>query len=363
VVLASDESDYFKVGDIGHVEHWEDGEGWVRFNGHSRLDYDDAFLEIAAGLFSHAPPDIAEDYLREMKRHDYSDILEASAVTSSVSVSPLDHPAIDPAICKSISERLVAVERDYNVRILFAVESGSRAWGMWSPDSDYDVRFVYVHPPGWYASIHENRRDVIETPLDEVFDVNGWDLRKALRLMIKPNAVVHEWLCSPICYMRDHYAAVQLLVFASQVFEKKSYAHHYVHLGQNQWRTFLEGGEQVNLKKYLYAIRPALALLWLETNPRQPPPMNIDALMANLPLTDAVRESIHHLITRKRSLAEMGVAPRVPVLDDFVQSCFADGMRSAGRMSPRSQQLWQNGDLLFKMILQSVWGSARLRTH
>jgi uncharacterized protein len=357
VVLTRDESDTFRAGDVGHVEHWEDGEGWVRFRGHAREDIDDAFLHIAPGLFCHAPPEIAEGYLREMKRYDYSDILVASAVTNESSKSALDHPAIDPVICRNIMDRLATVEREQGVRILFAVESGSRAWGMWSPDSDYDVRFVYVHHPSWYLSIHENRRDVIETPLDEIYDVNGWELRKALRLMIKPNAVVHEWLCSPICYQRHRESARQLLLFANQVFEKKTYAHHYVHLGLNQTRTFLDGRDEVSLKKYLYALRPALALLWLETNSSLPPPMNIDALMENLPLPEMVRDAIQDLIQRKRTQPEMGAGARIPVLDGFLQDCFAQGLASAEKMAPRSQHLWSNGDFLFQHILCLIWGS------
>ena len=95
-----------------------------------------------------------------------------------------------------ILERLYAIEKSHNVRILYAIESGSRAWGFASPNSDWDVRFIYVHTEDWYLSVHE-QRDVIEIPIDEDLDISGWDLRKALRLMQKWNPVLFEWLRSP----------------------------------------------------------------------------------------------------------------------------------------------------------------------
>lgn len=79
------------------------------------------------------------------------------------------------------------------MRFLIAVESGSRAWGFPSPDSDYDIRFIHIHPRDWYLSLQPGR-DVIERPIIDNIDLNGWDLRKALGLLLKSNAVVSEWL-------------------------------------------------------------------------------------------------------------------------------------------------------------------------
>jgi len=105
------------------------------------------------------------------------------------------------AITATILERLAAIEHTELVHILYACESGSRAWGFASPDSDYDVRFIYVRPRDWYLSIDlERRRDVIERPIEGVLDINGWDLRKALQLMRKSNPPLFEWLHSPLVY-------------------------------------------------------------------------------------------------------------------------------------------------------------------
>ncbi len=100
----------------------------------------------------------------------------------------------------SVEARLAALEREHEVRVLYAVESGSRAWGFPSPDSDFDIRFIYAHEPEWYLSVLEGR-DVLETPLDDLgLDVSGWDLRKTLRLFLKSNPALYEWLVSPIVY-------------------------------------------------------------------------------------------------------------------------------------------------------------------
>jgi len=98
-----------------------------------------------------------------------------------------------------IERRLNAIESDYGVKVLLACESGSRAWGFASDDSDYDVRFIYIQPTSWYLTVDlEDRRDVIETPIEGVWDINGWELRKALKLFSKSNPPLLEWLQSTI---------------------------------------------------------------------------------------------------------------------------------------------------------------------
>ena len=82
-------------------------------------------------------------------------------------------------IQKEIQDNLNAIEEKYDVKILLAVESGSRAWGFASPDSDYDVRFIYMHRTEEYLRI-DSMKDVVEWQLDEVLDINGWDIRKVL---------------------------------------------------------------------------------------------------------------------------------------------------------------------------------------
>jgi predicted nucleotidyltransferase len=111
------------------------------------------------------------------------------------------HP-IDPSIREAILGKLQDVEAKHDVRVLYACESGSRGWGFASPDSDYDVRFIFVRPAREYLRVMPVR-DVIEETPGPVFDVNGWDVRKALQLLAKGNATLVEWISSPVMYRQD----------------------------------------------------------------------------------------------------------------------------------------------------------------
>jgi len=102
---------------------------------------------------------------------------------------------------QQIETELQRIEQEEGVKIIYACESGSRAWGFPSKDSDYDVRFIYIRPVEWYLSIFE-KRDVIERPIiSDMLDINGWDLKKALNLFRKSNPPLLEWLQSPIVYL------------------------------------------------------------------------------------------------------------------------------------------------------------------
>jgi uncharacterized protein len=110
---------------------------------------------------------------------------------------------------QDINQQLTTIEQTQNVRILYACESGSRAWGFASPDSDYDVRFIYLQPRANYLSIYD-RRDVIDLPVNAVLDINGWDIRKTLQLFYKSNGALYEWLQSPIVYKEEPGFAAEL---------------------------------------------------------------------------------------------------------------------------------------------------------
>ena len=133
-------------------------------------------------------------------------------------------------IDEAIMMELRNIEETQNVRILMAVESGSRAWGFASPDSDYDVRFLYVRPEKEYLKL-EKIRDVIEWKLDEVLDINGWDLTKALRLICKSNPTIFEWFSSPIVY-QDTEEFQQMKQLLPMYFSPRSSANHYLSMAR-----------------------------------------------------------------------------------------------------------------------------------
>ncbi len=227
---------------------------------------------------------------------------------------------IDSDIEKQIILTLNKIERDYNVKILHAVESGSRAWGFHSPNSDYDVRFFYVHKRDWYLDIYLGR-DVIELPIDKIYDVSGWDLKKALHLALKSNAVVMEWLNSPVIYKSDSVFSNDLKNFCFHSFEEKALIHHYINIGMRQidqsWRT----SDKVKIKKYFYMIRPAMALMWLEQNAGKcNVPMNIQELMLELNLPSVIKSIVVDLIDKKFECEEKLEISRIQELDKFIMS-------------------------------------------
>ena len=161
-----------------------------------------------------------------------------------------------------ILENLQEIESQENAVAFYVCESGSRAWGFPSVDSDYDIRFLYVHPMDWYLSIVE-KRDVIERPLQDQLDINGWDLKKALVLFRKSNPPLLEWLNSPIVYHEKYTIASQLRELSKTYYSPSACVHHYLHMAQGNVREYLKG-ERVWLKKYFYVLRPLLAIKWIE---------------------------------------------------------------------------------------------------
>jgi predicted nucleotidyltransferase len=214
-------------------------------------------------------------------------------------------PEFDPALVAAVERRLQSV-RDQGVTILLAIESGSRAWGFPSPDSDYDCRFIYARPRDAYLSLFPPR-DVIETPIDAVLDVGGWDLAKALRLLLKGNAVVLEWLMSPFVYAGDAQFRHECLALAHDVVRPGAVARHYLHLGERQRRTYFSDLRSVPLKKLFYALRPAVALRWLRLHPgRAVVPMHLPTLVAESELPAELTATIADLLSRKRVTRELG---------------------------------------------------------
>jgi predicted nucleotidyltransferase len=148
--------------------------------------------------------------------------------------------------------------------VLLAVESGSRAWGFASPNSDYDARFIYVHGRDWYLSVGlEEQRDVIEYPIVDEIDINGWDLRKALRLFWKSNPSFVEWIQSPIIYRDEGSFAPSVRAMLSEVYSRQKGIYHYRSMAKTNYRGYLRA-DLVPLKKYFYVLRPLLAVRWLE---------------------------------------------------------------------------------------------------
>lgn len=202
---------------------------------------------------------------------------------------------IDAAFRLRAEAALADVERREGVRVLFGIESGSRAWGFASQDSDYDVRFIYLRPLDGYLSVTP-RHDMIGPPVDGLLDLGGWDLRKAVGLMVRSNAVALEWLASPVVYRREPGAVADLAILAHRAAHLPALEHHYDRLARAAWPPEADGA--IWLKSYFHALRPALALLWLRQH-GTPPPMDLPALLSAGVAPPAVAARIEALRQQK----------------------------------------------------------------
>lgn len=198
-----------------------------------------------------------------------------------------------------ILKRLEAIEKEWQVKILYACESGSRGWGFPSPDSDYDVRFIYMQPYTNYLRVSEPK-DSLDFAINEELDINGWDLRKALRLTGKSNTTVFEWLQSPVVYREDAAFRGGLWKLCQHYFCPKSNAFHYLGIAKGALDGVSEDGS-IKIKKLFYVLRPLLAAQWcVERNTIAP--MNIKDLKAGLPA--GLSGMVDDLILQKESTAE-----------------------------------------------------------
>jgi predicted nucleotidyltransferase len=260
------------------------------------------------------------------------------------------HP-IDPDCRTEIVRRLAAAEVEHEVRIVYACESGSRAWGFASTDSDYDVRFLYVRPRDWYLSFDvERRRDVIEYPIVDEIDCSGWDLRKALYLFTRTNGALLEWLHSPIVYREEGSAAGALRRLAADAMNSTALCYHYSHMARTNTRGALDRPE-VRLKKYFYVLRPLLAIRWIEAG-RGLPPVEFERLLEAM-VPPELLAPVEALLARKRLEPEVGTGPQVPELHAFIDAELA---RHDERFSGQGRPLLDGAEL--RSALNEVFRAA-----
>lgn len=244
---------------------------------------------------------------------------------------------IEQVVKEDILARIEKAEQEHGVRVLYAVESGSRAWGFESPNSDYDVRFIYAHPKNWYVAVDlEDRRDVIEYPIVDEIDINGWDLRKALKLFSKSNPAFVEWLQSPIVYIeRGNFAqtARQLL---PKIYSVEKGIYHYRSMAKTNYRGYLRK-DLVPIKKYFYVLRPLLSIMWLERY-REPAPIEFEKLRELVKENTELNGQISALLERKKRSLEKELAPPITELNSFIESelqrleSFSDGPEKSGQI-------------------------------
>ena len=208
------------------------------------------------------------------------------------------------------------IEASENIRIVYACESGSRAWGFPSADSDHDVRFIYARPVAWYLSIYQ-KRDVIERPVNEGLDISGWDLKKALQLFRKSNPPLLEWLGSPIVYLEKYSVAAKMRQRAPEYYSPTACLYHYLHMARGNFQAYLKD-EEVWIKKYFYVLRPILAMSWIE-NGLGVVPTDFNVLVSRLVTEPVLKLEIDRLLAAKRAGTELDRGPRIVPISEFIE--------------------------------------------
>lgn len=247
--------------------------------------------------------------------------------------------SLPPEIAQEVESKLSRIETKYGVRILYACESGSRSWGFPSPNSDYDVRFIYASPVRRYLQLSP-LRDVINIDQDGIWDISGWDLRKTLLLLKKGNASLAQWLYSPIVY-RHH------PVFVSEL--RKLLAHSspmprlywaYRSMAQAHITNHLVGRHEVEYKRFLYVVQALLAMEWVETK-QSIPPVVFDELVNTMVHDEALLSEISALVSIKSSVGESEKGPRslFPNVMGFIEYTLANTQPpfSQGEEVPESE--------------------------
>lgn len=254
---------------------------------------------------------------------------------------------------EEIIKELRRIEEESSIKILYAVESGSRAWGFPSTDSDWDVRFIYIHHLDWYLNI-EDKKDNYEKILPNDIDLSGWELKKALKLFRKSNPPLLEWLRSPIIYQESLSTAEQLRQLSDFYFNPRSCLHHYLHMAEGNYQAYLMK-DVVRLKKYFYVLRPILACDWIRKNNTMAP-MEFNVLVESLVNDLELKGEIERLLERKMNGEELSEAPRIPIIQDFLEekiSYYNDYIKGSAKIvHPDTDAL----NMLFRQTMDDAWG-------
>lgn len=248
---------------------------------------------------------------------------------------------------ETILSKLDEIENRENVKILLAVESGSRAWGFASPDSDYDVRFIYVRPKEDYLRL-EKTRDVIELPIEGELDINGWDLDKTLRLLRASNPTLFEWFSSPIVY-RETAFAQEFRSIMQRYFSSKRGLSHYLSMASSNYREYLKGN-MVKAKKYFYVLRPVLACRWI-LDKGSPPPMLFSELM-EAELNPVLLPDVNRLLDLKMNAPEIKTIPKIESINRYLDSSLEEVRTRIVQLPEDANHGWEELDQLFLSQLE-----------
>ena len=259
---------------------------------------------------------------------------------------------IIPEKFSEIEAELTLLEKEENVTVLWACESGSRAWGFESQDSDYDVRFIFLRRTEDYLRASEIR-DVIERPISDDLDISGWDLPKALGLFRKSNPPLIEWLQSPIIYRRNSKFHNTISALMPEYFSPIGCMYHYMSMADRNRRSYLEK-EKIKLKRYFYMLRPVLACMWIDQG-FGIPPIEFSKLLDRLLPDGALRAEINALKERKKKADESEMIFPIPIISNFITT----QMEKFTEATKETQftKRWEPLDQMFRNTIIQVNGN------
>lgn len=229
-----------------------------------------------------------------------------------------------------IQQKLEEIKQQ-ELTLLYACESGSRGWQFPSPDSDYDVRFIFVRPLEYYLTVNELSED-LQFPISNELDIYGWDLRKVLRLMSKSNTTPFEWLQSPIVYKDQPGFREELWHLGRQCFSQRAHLFHYLGVATSAMASF-NGNGQIGIKKLFYILRPLLAASWC-FHKKTIAPMTIGPLMQQL--SPALQNELTALIEQKAHTPEHQLVTLSPLLNNYIHTTYED-LRSRSGETEKSE--------------------------
>ena len=259
---------------------------------------------------------------------------------------------MNPIIKQSILKKLHEAEETHQVKILLAVESGSRGWGFAATNADYDCRFIYVHKKDWYLSVFP-QKEFIEYDVDEVFDIKGYDISRALKYIMKPQAAIYEWISSNECYIRNESAHKKLQELTLEFFNPISISYHYLSLAKKMFLE-IDQVEQAKIKKYFYILRPIanLNFIW---EYRKMPYMEYNRTLAEIPMKPEVMAAIEEITVQKMTSKEHDLIPKFEPLINYFRSEIMRFEDCLKEMKVDKSKNYDSVDDVFRSIIEDAW--------
>lgn len=249
---------------------------------------------------------------------------------------------------EKIIKELSKIEEKENLKIIYAVESGSRAWGFAGTDSDYDVRFIYVRNEEFYLKL-EDTRDVLEYPINDLLDISGWDISKALKLAHSSNPSLYEWFQSPIVY-KEHNSINELRKIFKEYFSVNKISRHYYNMAENHNHNYIKNKEEVNVKKYFYLLRAILSAKYVLDN-KDVPPIEFNKLRKIL-VPENINQIIDKMLEIKMNSKEKQVIQKNKELDVYIENLFVEAKNRINILPKEEEKSWYMLDKEFRRIIK-----------